>query len=108
VCHLWKNHVFLKLNTIEEGHYGYMVCDSKDVSVRTADSTPQDYSSWQKPSSLQRPLVSNYHTPHHSNFRKPSQRGGRQWVGNRVRIISGRNKGSFGVILATESGGRLR
>ncbi|XP_053991324.1 transcription elongation factor SPT5-like isoform X2 [Hylaeus volcanicus] len=108
VCHIWKNHVFLKLNTIEEGHYGFMVCDSKDVSVRAADTTQQDHLSWQKTSTSQRPSSSNYNTPHHSNFRKLGPRGGRQWVGNRVRIISGRNKGSFGVILATESGGRLR
>ena len=106
VCHIWKSHVFVKLANKDEGHYGFMACDSKDVSVRLSDGCSTDLPTWSKHSSLPKYTPGpTSERPNRGGFRG---RGGRSWIGSRVRIISGRNKGSFGVILGLESGGRLR
>lgn len=104
VCHIWKNHVFIKLSSKDAGHFGFCVCDSKDLLVRAADGAVKT------PGPL--PSLGSYNTRNGSRgggFSGPRGSGGpRGWTGQRVRVTCGRNKGSFGEILSHESGGRLR
>lgn len=116
VCHIWKHHVFVKLANKDSGHYGFLVCDSKDLSVRAADGTARAPGRPTKPAAPWGGAGgpnSEERGPGRGGgfgggFRGAGRGGPRGWTGQRVRVISGRNKGSFGEILSSESGGRLR